>query len=82
MGIYELRRPSGMGNRGVDLAELKAKRAQVEADLDRDRLLMWAHAMVSWIASPLEEGGSDERLIAVPATGEEFVLTRRRSEAP
>lgn len=68
-----------MGNRGVDLAEIKHRRAQEQARSDRDVLLVWAHALASWLGSPLEAGAVDERVVSVPATGEEFILSRRRA---
>ena len=68
-----------MGHRGVDLAELKARRARADLERERDALVMWAQQLAAWIGSPLEND-VDERLIAVPATGERFILTRRKAE--
>lgn len=68
-----------MGHRGVDLADLKARRARQEAERDRQRLLEWAVAMVEWLGSPLEDGETDSRMISVPA-GEMLVLSRSRAE--
>lgn len=66
-----------MGNRGIDLAQLKAQRARAEQRAGDERLLVWARQIEHWLEEPLEAGVIEEKTIKVALTGQQLILSKR-----
>lgn len=69
-----------MGNRGVDLAQLKAQRAAKAQAADEARLLVWARQLERWLEEPIEPEQIVEAAITVQATGQRLVLSKRLAD--